>query len=119
MRSCNIQLIKLIFLIYIGIHDLLCPLTDLEIHALAKHLDPEDTGLIEYCGFEHGIHNRTLGDEDKEEQEVDDKSGSQVEEKLQPDDFVPEIVTTGFGGKKSARDPLHANYSRLFYCVMQ
>nr|CAB3260924.1 uncharacterized protein LOC100176286 [Phallusia mammillata] len=92
-----------------GLHDLLCPLTDLEINALARTLDPEDTGLIEYCGFEHGIHNRTFPEDEGDGDDVKDEDDN----KLTPEDFVPEIVTTGAGGKKAVRDPLHANYSRF------
>lgn len=74
-------------------------MTSLEIHALAKILDPGSSGAIEYCGFERGISNRILssGDEDSDN------------ERLMPDDYIPDIVTTPRGKKT---DPLYASVPR-------
>ena len=97
-----------------GLHDLLCPITDLEIHILAIKLDPDATGMIDYTDFEYGIHERAPHDEDDVNPD-DEEAGMGVD--LQPDDFVPEIyskeldkpATSGV----SLQDPFNANFPRF------
>lgn len=95
-----------------GLHDLLCPITDLEIHILAIKLDPEASGMIDYTDFSYGIHERAPNVEDFQEDEEEDGMGMDVD--LQPDDFVPEIYSKENDKHKSSslQDPFNANFPR-------
>ncbi|CAK8686103.1 uncharacterized protein LOC143465405 isoform X2 [Clavelina lepadiformis] len=89
-----------------GLHDLHCPITDLEVHALCQKLDPEGSGLIEYCEFKRGIHDRVF---------ADDVDGE--EHNLTPDDFSPEIFAVKENSvKENLSDPFqhaHPRYIQL------
>ncbi|XP_078486042.1 uncharacterized protein LOC100176286 isoform X1 [Ciona intestinalis] len=87
-----------------GLKDLNCPATSLELHALAVKLDPEQTGNIEYSGFERGIH---LLVNDKSDDEEDD-------DEMIPEDFVPPLyVTKAPPLFETLQDPHQATYPRF------
>ena len=100
-QSENMKFQKLLTndLFVAGLRDLDCPLTDLEIHALSRQLDPLDSGMVEYFGFERGFHNRVI-DEDEEEQ------------RLEPDDYSPDLFLTKQAVKSGLNDPFHQDHPR-------
>lgn len=80
--------------------DLQCPLNDIELQALLKKLDPEDSGQIEYFGFERGIHDRVIED------------GEESDDNMVPDDYLPQLYLTKSAGKSGLNDPFYQDYPR-------
>ena len=76
-------------------------MTDIEIHALCKKLDPASSGEIEYCGFEKGIHSRVIEDD------------GEGDDALLPNDYLPELYQSKQALQPGLNDPFRRDYPRL------
>ena len=66
---------------------------------MCKKLDPEGSGMVEYYGFDRGIHNRIINEGD--------------DDKLAPDDYTPSLYLTKQATKPGLNDPFNQDYPRL------